>query len=125
MTKTWISSHSARDRMPRHRHAEGYAALVLAGGYVEAGDRGRVAVQAGHVVIHHAFEAHEDHFSRAGAVVLNLPHIARNSLTGVVQDPDAIARLAERDITAAANLLQETFRPVDAQLADWPDRLAA
>lgn len=125
MMKIWISSHSARDRMPRHRHAEGYAALVLAGGYIEAGDRGRIEVQAGHVVIHHAFEAHEDHFSRAGAVVLNLPYIAHTALTGVVQDPDAIARLAERDITAAAELLKETFRPVDAQLADWPDRLAA
>lgn len=125
MTKTWTSSHSARDRMPRHRHAEGYAALVLAGGYVEAGDRGRVAVQAGHVVIHHAFEAHEDHFSRAGAVVLNLPYIAQDALTGTVKDPDAIARLAERDITAAAELLQESFRPVDARLADWPDHLAA
>ncbi len=112
--------------MPRHRHAEGYAALVLAGGYVEAGDRGRIAVQAGHVVMHHSFEAHEDHFSRAGAVVVNLPVFAQcDAFTGIVSDPDAIARLAERDITAASAMLNETFRPVDAQLADWPDRLAA
>ena len=126
MTKAWISRHSARDRMPRHRHAEGYAALVLAGGYIEAGDRGRIAVQAGHVVIHHTFEAHEDHFSRAGAVVLNLPLFAQlDAFTGIVGDPDAIARLAERDVAAAAEMMNETFRPVDAQLADWPDRLAA
>ena len=100
--------------------------MVLAGGYIEAGDRGRIAVQAGHVVIHHSFEAHVDHFSPAGAVVLNLPIFAQSdAFTGIVSDPDAIARLAERDIAAASAMMNETFSPVEAQLADWPDRLAA
>jgi AraC-like DNA-binding protein len=112
--------------MPRHRHLEGYAALVLAGGYVEAGDRGRVRVEPGHVVIHGAYEAHQDHFARAGALVLNLPLVGRlDAFTGVVKDADAIAREAERDILGAAALLKETIRPMDVQLTDWPDRLAA
>jgi hypothetical protein len=34
-----ISRHAPGGRMQRHRHAEGYIALVLSGGYVEAGDQ--------------------------------------------------------------------------------------
>lgn len=121
-----LSRHSASERMPRHRHIEGYAALVLAGGYIEAGDRGRLRVAAGQVVIHGAYEAHQDHFARAGAVVLNLPLIGSlDALTGVVADADAIVRAAERDILDAAALLKETIRPVNTLLTDWPDRLAA
>ena len=124
--RTWMTRHSASDRMPRHRHIEGYAALVLAGGYVEAGDRGRIRVQAGQVVIHGAYEAHQDHFARAGALVLNLPLTAGlDAITGVVTDADAIAREAERDMRAAAALLKETIRPMNALLTDWPDQLAA
>jgi AraC-like DNA-binding protein len=123
--RTWTTRHSASERMPRHRHIEGYAALVLAGGYVEAGDRGRILVQAGQVVIHGAYEAHQDHFARAGALVLNLPLVGNlDGITGVVTDADAIAREAERDIRAAAALLKETIRPMNALLTDWPDQLA-
>jgi AraC-like DNA-binding protein len=122
-----ISTHRASDRMSRHRHLEGYAALVLSGGYLEAGDRGRIRVQAGQVLIHGAYEAHQDHFSRAGAVVLNIPLVDAldAATTGAVDDPDAIVRLAERDMAGAAALLKDTFRPRDALLMDWPDRLAA
>ena len=42
---TWITHHVASERMPRHRHWEPYAALILAGGYTEAGDSGRIRVQ--------------------------------------------------------------------------------
>jgi AraC-like DNA-binding protein len=121
-----MTRHSASERMPRHRHIEGYAALVLAGGYVEAGDGGRIRVQAGQVVIHGAYEAHQDHFASAGALVLNLPVAGGlDTITGIVKDADAIAREAERDIRAAADLLKETVRPLNTQLTDWPDQLAA
>lgn len=123
--QTWMSRHSASERMPRHRHVEGYAALVLAGGYVEAGDRGRIRVESGQVVIHGAYEAHQDYFARAGALVLNLPLIGNlDGFTGVVTDADAIAREAERDILSAAALLKETICPMNALLTDWPDQLA-
>lgn len=123
--QTWTSRHSASERMPRHRHVEGYAALVLAGGYVEAGDRGRIRVESGQVVIHGAYEAHQDYFARAGALVLNLPLIGNlDGFTGMVTDADAIAREAERDILGAAALLKETISPMNALLTDWPDQLA-
>jgi AraC-like DNA-binding protein len=123
--QTWTSRHSASERMPRHRHVEGYAALVLAGGYVEAGDRGRIRVESGQVVIHGAYEAHQDYFARAGALVLNLPLIGNlDGFTGVVTDADAIAREAERDILSAAALLKKTICPMNALLTDWPDQLA-
>lgn len=124
--RNWITTHISSERMPRHRHADAYAAVVLAGGYVEAGDHGRMRVQPGDVVIHVAHEAHQDHFSKAGAVVLNIPSIkGLDAMTGRVPDADAIARLSERDLVGAAALLKETIQPRDLRLTDWPDRLAA
>lgn len=112
--------------MPRHRHAQAYAALVLAGGYVEAGDRGRMRMQPGQVVVHDAYEAHQNYFSSSGAVVLNIPLMEKlDVVTGTIADPDAIARLAERDIRDAACALKDAMRPLDALLSDWPDELAA
>jgi AraC-like DNA-binding protein len=126
MKHKWISHHSARERMPRHRHAAAYAAVVLAGGYIEAGDHGRARVQPGNVVIHVAHEAHQDYFAAAGASVLNIPLVAGfEAMIGRVPDPDAIARLSEHDIAGAAALLKETIEPQDIRLADWPDALAA
>jgi AraC-like DNA-binding protein len=121
-----ISHHAPGGRMQRHRHAEGYIALVLSGGYVEAGDHGRITVEAGYAVVHRPHEAHADTFSAAGATVLNLPlEQDPGALVGRVIDPDAVARAAEREPAQVAALLAHMFRPVCAQVDDWPDRLAA
>jgi AraC-like DNA-binding protein len=124
---TTFTRHSAFDRMPRHRHGEAYVALVLAGGYVEAGDRGRVRIEAGQAVFHDRYEAHRNEFFGHGAEVLNLPVPAGGigHVQGRVTDADAIARLAERDLAQAAELLGATFRPCTALLDDWPDSLAS
>lgn len=127
---TAISVHRALEQMPRHRHAHGYVALVLAGGYVEAGDRGRLRVEAGQAVFHAAHESHQNEFFGIGAQVLNLPMPAGAAgdiveTLGHVNDADAIARLAERDPVQATELLHRTFRPSAARLDDWPDLLAA
>ncbi len=115
----------AGGRMERHRHGEAYAALVLSGGYVEAGDRGRFHARPGQVLIHGAWESHMDAFSGAGARVLNLPLTGPVGFgLGAVVDPDAMARAAERDLAEAEALLLETMRPLDAALDDWPDLLA-
>lgn len=121
-----ISLHRAFERMPRHRHGEGYVALVLTGGYVEAGDRGRLRVEPGQAVVHGAYESHGNAFGGAGARVLNLPAFgaAVGEPLGHVDDADAIVRLAERDVGAAAALLGRTFRPSAVRLNDWPDLLA-
>ena len=46
--------------MQRHRHAIGYVAVVLAGGYLEAGDAGRRRVGPGDALVHRPFEGHLD-----------------------------------------------------------------
>jgi AraC-like DNA-binding protein len=116
---------TAGDRMDRHRHTQAYAALVLAGGYVEAGDRGRFYARPGQVLIHGAWESHMDAFSGAGARVLNLPLTGAVGFgVGAVDDPDAVARAAERNLAEAGALLRGTMRPLDAPLDDWPDLLA-
>jgi AraC-like DNA-binding protein len=118
--------HRAGDRLPRHRHVEGYVAVVLDGGYQEAGDDGRFAAAAGTVMVHCAYAAHQDRFGSRGARVLNLPLVP--SLvpgTGRIADADAVARLAERDPLAAAQLVGECFVPGAPRLEDWPDLLAA
>jgi AraC-like DNA-binding protein len=117
---------AARSHVPRHRHLEAYAAIVLAGGYVEAGDGGRWRVSAGDVVIHDRMEAHQDHIGPGGCALVNLPITGAPPAPGVFRtaDLDDIARLARRDPrAAAASLLSRPLSPV-APLGDWPDLLA-
>jgi AraC-like DNA-binding protein len=111
--------------LPRHRHAEGYVAVVIAGGYEEAGDSGRRRVAPGDVVVHRPWEAHLNRTPGAGAQVLNLP-LLRLGLTpfGRVDDVDELVRTAGRDLIAASARLGELFRPAVSTPADWPDLLA-
>jgi len=126
VTHSLFQTLTAGGRMARHRHGHGYAAVVLSGGYVEAGDRGRFRARPGQVLIHGPWESHMDAVARSGAVVLNLPLAAELAFgAGVVADPDAVARAAQKDLVEAAVLLGETIRPLDSVLDDWPDRLAA
>lgn len=121
-----ISRHGATERLSRHRHHHAYAAVVLSGGYVEAGDLGRHHVRAGDVLIHGMFEAHQDRFEAGGAAILNLPLVGNpHSGAGRLPDPDAIARLSESDPLAAAALLVAMVEPSGCQSTDWPDLLAA
>lgn len=112
--------------MPRHRHAEPYMAIVVEGGYLEAGDSGRVDVGPGDVLLHGAFDAHRDAFHPRGATILNLPlESAIQSGFGRIDDVDAIVRLAERDFWEAS--IQAHAVMADSRQAhrDWPDLLAA
>lgn len=118
----------ARQQLHRHRHLDAYAAVVLAGGYEEAGDHGRRLLGPGDVVLHAAFGAHGNRVGRRGARLLNLP--ITGPVPGLaegfasVPDPDALARLAGRDLQAAAQALQQGLQPLPAALQDWPDLLA-
>lgn len=120
-----VESWTADDHTPLHRHDDAYAALVLSGGYEEVGSNGRFRVRPGDVLLHYRFDAHFNRFERSRARLLNLPlkapigpPIAR------VDDPDAIARIAETDPTEASALLEQLMRPIGAMLHDWPDLLA-
>ncbi len=113
---------------PRHRHRHGYAALVLEGDYVEAGDSGRRAVSPGDVVLHGAFEAHANQIGVRGARVLNLPlpgRLPEHDAFMRVADPDRVARIAERDIREALACLMSQLEPTPAAAGDWRDALAA
>lgn len=112
----------------RHIHVKAYAALVVSGGYEEAGDHGRFRVKAGDVIFHDPFEAHLDRFPETGAVVLNLRlPLGRPCVPGIarVADPDSIVRLAERSSSQAVDVLLSFAVGEKPQLADWPDELAA
>lgn len=112
----------------RHVHKHAYAAVVLSGGYEEAGDLGCLRAHAGHVVLHEAFEAHLDRFPAAGVTVLNISlpgQCAFRPGLGRVNDPDAIVRIAEKNEAEAADLLLSLTEIQEPECCDWPDELAA
>jgi AraC-like DNA-binding protein len=118
--------HAPRETLPRHLHDHAFAAVVLSGGYVEAGDTGRHWMEAGDVLLHQAWESHLDRFDGRGAEVLVL-EIADEDvrhLHGRIADPDALARLAERDRDEASRGMLAELRPKTATPGDWPDLLA-
>ena len=118
--------HNPGAVLPRHCHRESFAAVVLAGGYDEAGDTGRHRVRAGEVIFHRAFESHLDLFHRPGAevLVIPLPPAWKGSVLGHVRDPDAIVRASETDPPEALHLLGVSVDERYPEVIDWPDALA-
>lgn len=111
----------------RHIHQRAYAALVLSGGYEEAGDQGRLRPQQGEVIFHDRFEAHQNRIAMAGAVVLNLrmpPGYSFDPGLGRVENADHIVHLAERDETEAAIALIRSAKMQAPRVEDWTDELA-
>lgn len=112
--------------MPRHRHAEPYMAIVVEGGYQEAGDAGRVEARPGDVLLHGEFDAHRDAFEPSGSTVLNLPlEAAIGSGFGRIEDVDAIVRLAEQNPWEASTQARAQLTHGTPLISDWPDLLAA
>lgn len=111
--------------LDRHRHAFGYVAVVLAGAYSEAGDSGRFVVSAGDVLVHLDFDAHLNSFGRRPAEVLNLPLLRAKPIPPrlKIEDPDEVARLAERDWVAATELVCAAQSKPEVA-SDWPELLA-
>jgi AraC-like DNA-binding protein len=112
--------------IPRHRHAHGYAALVVSGGYEECGSFGRFGAHEGQVLLHRPFDAHLDRFGRTGARILSLPLRSQPVYgLGRVADTDRIMHIASKDLIEATESLFEQLRPVTPNPADWPDLLAS
>jgi len=112
--------------MQRHRHAIGYVAVVLTGGYLESGDAGRRRVGPGDALVHRPFEGHLDRIGPRGAVGVNVPLPPSRPLPDAfrVGDADAVARAAESDVAMASELLEPASGIVAVE-DDWPDQLAA
>lgn len=114
--------------IPRHRHASGYAAIVLSGSYEECGTRGRFRVGPGDVLLHSPFDAHLDRFGLMGAQILNLElgdDLGVGASFGRLADADALARHVASDPEEAALRLRDVLLPAIPSLKDWPDMLAA
>jgi AraC-like DNA-binding protein len=118
--------HKSREHLPRHCHREAFAAIILKGAYVEAGDRGRMRVSPGDVILHGSYESHLDLIAANGAEVLVLPYVDDRTSIFVahISDPDALARLAERDLSEAAHRMTTHLVLTTEGEEDWPDQLA-
>lgn len=117
--------HPSKEKLSRHRHDCGFAAVVLRGSYTEAGDRGRVCVAPGDVVFHGAYESHLNDVAIQGADVLVVPWRGDIASTlGRVDDIDAVVRAAESGMDTAEHLIARTVTWAQLAPIDWPDRLA-
>jgi AraC-like DNA-binding protein len=118
-------------RLPWHRHLRAYATVVLAGSYEEAGYVGRIRATAGDVLIHPALDCHANRIIFAGLKLIRLDWSDTSGIGGLyhLDDPDELARTAERDVLEATHLLEHALRtksqPSPGQKNDWPDLLLA
>ena len=118
--------HAPYEVLPRHQHAHGFAAVVLAGCYSEAGDTGRHRLEPGDVLVHRAYESHIDRFESTGADVLVIP-LAQpwlGPMVGRVGDARDLMRVADRDPLEAAAALAGTIVARASEPHDWPGLLA-
>jgi AraC-like DNA-binding protein/quercetin dioxygenase-like cupin family protein len=124
--QAWRVRHASGEHLSRHRHAHAFAAVVLSGRYVEAGDTGRHALGPGDVLIHAPYEAHIDRVFSTGAEVLVIPLSKpwRRPVSGHIYDPDLLACLAEKNATLALVELEKHFTDAVGSPNDWPALLA-
>lgn len=116
----------AASTLPWHAHDEGYAAIVLSGAYVEAGDGGRVHAEAGRVLVHPPFSGHADWIEGRAVEIVNIPLPLLDALrltSGVVANPEGLLGDLRRGGDPAA-LLQAAMQPAPAAEDDLADRLA-
>lgn len=115
---------TASTAIPRHTHAQAYAAVILSGGYEEAGEFGRRRLGPGDVAIHPVFSSHMNGVGGREVVLVNLPVAGLRAGFARAADADAVVRLAEIDPVAAAEVLGEGLTALAAETLDWPDLLA-
>jgi len=108
-----------------------YATVVLAGGFEESGYIGRIYASAGDVLIHPTLDCHANRMVSAGVKLIRLDWPDASGIGGLyhVDDPDELARTAERDVIEATYLLKrillEKCSPSPGTKNDWPDMLLA
>jgi AraC-like DNA-binding protein len=126
-----IETLPASFSLPRHRHLEAYATVVLAGSFEESGYAGRIRAVAGDVLIHAALDCHANQMISAGVKLLRLDWPDTSGVGGLyhLDETDQIARTAETDVAEATLLLKQTLQqkhpPSPRIKNDWPDLLLA
>lgn len=112
--------------MPRHRHVEAYALIVLSGAVSQTSYAGRVELRAGDMLVQPTLDCHAN--TTSGAQVLRLVWPAVDGLGGVyrLDTLDEIARAAERDPDEASAMAQASVVCQAPMVGadDWPDQLA-
>jgi len=113
--------------MSAHRHSESYAALVLDGEYAEASIDGRFSCSPGVLTVHPPWHTHANEFGGSGAVVLNFPMPATDSLISVrISNPEALVNLAlTHPVDAGHAALEEAECHTPAAPAPWLSSLVA
>jgi AraC-like DNA-binding protein len=117
--------------LPRHRHFRPYATVVLSGRFIENGYIGRVCTAPGDVIIHPSLDCHENEMFTNSIRIIRLEWHDSYGAGGLfqIEDADAIARAAEKDVTLATALLREELskrkKITPNRKDDWPDLLAA
>jgi AraC-like DNA-binding protein len=115
--------------LPRHRHLQAYATVVLAGGFLESGYAGRIFATPGDVLIHPTLDCHANQMISAGVKLLRLNWPDNNKAGGLyrLNEVDEVARMSEKDVRSAALLLEYLLmnkcRPSPGIKNDWPDLL--
>ncbi len=114
--------------LPRHRHVDAYVTVILAGAYEQAGYAGRLAVQAGDILLQPTMDCHCDVMKSRGVELLRMHWNWTPGYGGIYRggDVEAIRRAAQKGDGEAEHLLTRVFSrqtPVTT-LADWEDELA-
>jgi AraC-like DNA-binding protein len=118
-----LPAHDAK--RPRHRHASGYATVVLAGSFVESSFAGRSVAQPGDVLLHASLDCHANTaLARRPIQILRLPWNFALEGHFRVADPDRLARLSEVDAGLASAELATALLGPAAGAPDWTHSLA-
>jgi AraC-like DNA-binding protein len=112
--------------MPRHRHLDAYALVVVSGAVDQASYAGRVRLRAGEILVQPTLDCHSN--GTIGAQVLRLPWPVVEGLGGAYRlaNLDEVVRVAECDPVEASFMAQAAVAR-DARCGaegDWPDLLA-
>jgi AraC-like DNA-binding protein len=111
--------------LPRHRHREAYAIVMVRGRMAQIGYAGRVLLQTGQLLIQPVLDCHANEMISPGADILRLPwpDVAVGGLFAL-RDPDAVIAAAERDPHDAAALARTMLGAELETKTDLPDELA-
>jgi AraC-like DNA-binding protein len=114
--------------MPRHRHIDAYVTVILAGAYEQAGYAGRLAVQAGDILLQPTMDCHCDVMKSRGVELLRMHWNWTPGYGGIHRgsDVEAIRQAAQRGDGEAEHLLAQLFsrqKPVTT-VVDWEDAFA-